>query len=466
MSCTDTTTCYPCEQTNVCAEGCPFEVDAGCVIYTGDPLSVIDVNAGDYLDDILLKLNNITFSQTVFSANSTNSILATAGGTMGHSPLYAVRLDPTNNLITVSATGLKVDSTIVLSGKVKVNASDTLDYLENQFSPATDTNNVIAITPTTIGGIIYLVPSINKTNLINWLKDDLCDILDDCIPAPMSTTTTTSTSTTSTSTTSTSSTTTTTTQAPNDFIIHNLSGQGIFTVTLRDEVSLINYIVDNTTDNNQLTSLSYTGTTNESEVVITHGGNVPVGISVSVNNVVVYNNLLYVGGVTIQNLAAQSNISVLLYPWAGTTSTSTSTTSTSSTTTLGNCVTYSLTNTTGSIKTVNFVNCAGSPASTAVNPSTTIEICAIENTVDAPVGVSVTLINSVCSTTTTTTSTTTTTLGVYQFCLGFDGIDCELACDDTANCTTTTTTTTTSTTTSTTTTTTSTTSSTTTTTGA
>lgn len=49
--CTDTTPCG----TKEC--GCKFEVDAGCVRYTGDTLSCIDAQTGDRLSDILLNLN-------------------------------------------------------------------------------------------------------------------------------------------------------------------------------------------------------------------------------------------------------------------------------------------------------------------------------------------------------------------------------------------------------------------------
>lgn len=71
--CTDTTPCTSQE----C--GCKFEVDAGCVRYTGDTLSCIDAQTGDLLSDILLDLNTkfcnlvegnfIEVSQEVAGAN-------------------------------------------------------------------------------------------------------------------------------------------------------------------------------------------------------------------------------------------------------------------------------------------------------------------------------------------------------------------------------------------------------------
>lgn len=74
--CTETTPCG----TQEC--GCKFEVDAGCVRYTGDTLSCIDAQTGDRLSDILLNLNEqfcslvsgnyIEVSQEVAGANCTN----------------------------------------------------------------------------------------------------------------------------------------------------------------------------------------------------------------------------------------------------------------------------------------------------------------------------------------------------------------------------------------------------------
>ena len=71
--CTDTTPCTSQE----C--GCKFEVDAGCVRYTGDTLSCINAQTGDLLADILLDLNTkfcnlvegnyIEVSQEVAGAN-------------------------------------------------------------------------------------------------------------------------------------------------------------------------------------------------------------------------------------------------------------------------------------------------------------------------------------------------------------------------------------------------------------
>jgi hypothetical protein len=400
-NCSESYPCSSCEESacnevSSCREGCINETNANCVQYTGEDLENINVESGDWLEDILIKLN------------STDTIVATANGTNGHSPYYNVRIDPTDNAITKSAAGLKVSLSQILQGKVKVNAADSLDYLDNQIFAGTD--GIITVTPTVVGGAIYLVPSINKEALMALIEDEICAIASSCIPEGESTTTTTSTSTTSTSTTSTTSTTTTTLPS-NDFTITNLAGQGIFDITLRDELSFITYVNDNLTNSGQSAAFTYNGTTNQSEIVIQHLSNVPVGVNVKVDGVVVYNQLLYLGSVTIQNLDAQSDIEVILYPYAGTTTTTTSTTTSSTTTTTPsiNCVTYSITNTTGSSKSLEYEDCEGTPLSTLIGDGVTFEICAVQGSVIAGTGVTVTEINDECSTTTTTSSTTTTT---------------------------------------------------------
>lgn len=183
-STTTTTTCYPCQSSVDC--DCPYGVvDAGCVQYTGDDLENFDINSGDYLDDILQKLDNFIFAETEFDANSTDSIIGTTGGTNGHSPLYDVRIDPDDdNALTVSALGLMVNTNDFGDGKVKVDSSDIKDYLEDQLLPGTD--GIVTITPTTIGGVIYMIPSIDISALLDYIKihytTKLCEMVQECIP--------------------------------------------------------------------------------------------------------------------------------------------------------------------------------------------------------------------------------------------------------------------------------------------
>jgi len=219
MTCVNTTTCSPCNQTANCGCSdcnCPNGiVDTTCVIYTGDNLENLDVETGEYLDEILQKLNDVVYSQTNFIANSTDSIIGTTGGIAGHSPVFTVRIDPDDeNVITVSSAGLMVDSALTGDGKVKVDSEDEKDYLKNQFTAGTDINNIVTITPVAAGGVIYMTPSINIVNLLLYIQENyselLCSIANACVPDELTTTTSSTSSTTTTSTSTTTTTTTTT----------------------------------------------------------------------------------------------------------------------------------------------------------------------------------------------------------------------------------------------------------------
>lgn len=210
-------------KSSICFDGCPIIFDTDCVQYTGIDLPNIDTATGDYLTEILQKLNLLDFGETPFSANSTNSIYAVGGGVLGHSPKYYLRLNPSaNNAASITTNGLFIPANTGGDGKVKVNAADTRDYLENQLGIADDGLVLLTVTPTKASGKIQFVPSIDFTVLmdkINEYKELFCSIISDCIPhsgttTTTSTTTSTSTTTTTTTTSAPTTTTTTTTAAP------------------------------------------------------------------------------------------------------------------------------------------------------------------------------------------------------------------------------------------------------------
>jgi len=327
---TTTTTCYPCSQNSETSCECPHgTVDAACVQYTGEDLDNIGATSGMFLDDILALLDSFTFSETAFTANSTDAIAGTSGGTNGHSPSYDLILDPDpDNIAAVTSMGLMVDLNNVGDGKVKVDSSDPKDYLEDQVAPGTD--GIITITPTTIAGVVYMVPSIDIEALLNYIKlhykELLCSLVQDCIHtigtctgySVMNTTGSSSTysyvdcdgnpvgpitlnsgetsnifcalensvstslailvaadyvcppsTTTTTTAAPTTTTTTTTTVAPNDFtIVNNSANTAPFPIYFTDSVSLIDYVVDSTTGPGQTASYSYSGTSNSSKITI------------------------------------------------------------------------------------------------------------------------------------------------------------------------------------------------------
>lgn len=376
-STTTTTTCYPCQNQADC--DCPNGVvDAGCVQYTGDDLVNFDINSGDFLDDILAKLDQFLFSETPFTANSTNSIVATAGGTNGHSPQYNVRIDPDgDNALTVSALGLMVDTNSFGDGKVKVDAADPKDYLEDQLDQGTD--GIITITPTTIGGVIYMVPSIDIAALLGYIKihhtDLLCEIVQQCIPeygecvgyiltnqsaadlnysyldcdkvvtGPFTLTQDqtsavfcaiqgsiqtnhdiyqlsivedytcpTTTTTTSTTTTSTS-TTTTTTMAEVTFIVQNKTQAFYNTTTyFKDEISSIFYVVD-VSGNGQTSTYYFNPTSASAELTLFYPLPSDFGVLVRRNGIDVHNSLENYGTFVLPgvDITGGCTIEVILY---------------------------------------------------------------------------------------------------------------------------------------------------------
>lgn len=186
----------------ICYNGCPFILDASCVEYTDAILNnLISASPGDRLDAILQTIDSISLSPTTFIANSTNSIASTPGGTIGHSPEYRVRLNPSvSNLLVLTNDGLKVVLNAGGDGKVKVNAGDPKDYLEDQFATADDGVVILTVTPTTVSGKIQFQPSIDAENLLITIRDtyleEFCEIIHDCIPHTVGGFTTTTTTTT------------------------------------------------------------------------------------------------------------------------------------------------------------------------------------------------------------------------------------------------------------------------------
>lgn len=376
MSCTTTTTttCYPCDADITC--DCPHgTADAQCVQYTGDDLDNIGVHNGDYLETILQTLNDVVFSEVDFDANSTDSIEGVSGGSHGHSPMYNVILDPTDsNALTITSLGLYANSDNIGDGKVKVDSSDTKDYLINQLLPGNDANNIITITPTNISGVIYMVPIIDIVAFLNYIKDNfsdlLCSLVTDCMPVTTTTTSTSTSSTTSTTSTS-STTTTTTTAAPNTFQINNDSNAtGAFTIYLTDETSLINYVIDNTTFTGQSAYYTYSGTTNGSKITVQHSPTITVRVEVLVNSVSFYDSVDSVGSDTISAIPPQTDIVINIYQDPATTTTTTTTsTSTTSTTSTTTTTTSSTTTTTTTLTGTGIVNVdntcdAGAPSPT------------------------------------------------------------------------------------------------------
>lgn len=406
-TCENKTTCYLCH-TDYCDDGCPIDLDSCCVFYNGVPLDNINVETGDTLCEILSKLNTVNLAETVFSANTTDSIIGVPNGIYGHSPFYHVKINPDNRqAITVGNQGLFVDKTQFEHGKVKVDSNDALDYLENQLFPGTDTNDIFTVTPLSVGGKIYLIPSVDKDALLAWLQTGICNIVRQCTPLEP-TTSTTSTSTTSTTSTSSSSSSSTTAPTYSNYYVNNETSYNI-NVDFTDSVSLLNYN-SNTYSPSTVSSTTYLGSNNLSKLTIYNPLNISVSITVYVNGSSFYTGNVYLGTVTIGGIPANANVEVTLEEWEGTTTSSTtSTTSTSTTTLPAICVTYRLINTNVTSKKVFYTSCGLSPVNVIIPPSTSVEVCTIRGTVTPVIGVTITELSEGCNTTTTSTTSTTST---------------------------------------------------------
>lgn len=173
---------------NTCTDGCLREFDATCIEWTGIPFGIgnISILRFDTLKEILVKFNDLIITKTPFVAISTNSIAATGGGIEGHTPVYEVRLNGgSSNQIEVSSLGLFVSKTMESSGKVKVDADDTNDYLIDQLGPADTGDGILSITPTVVSGKVQFVPTLDVETLLDTIQSSyitqFCEIVNDCI---------------------------------------------------------------------------------------------------------------------------------------------------------------------------------------------------------------------------------------------------------------------------------------------
>jgi len=167
----------------ICYEGCLHEFDSQCIEYTGEPLGNLEVDSGDILEEILVKLNELAPSQLTFIASSNNTIAALGGGVLGHSPAYAVRINPSsNNLISVSTEGLFVPPGQGGDGKSKVDEDDDKDYLESQFSG--DSDGILTVTPIVESGKIKFMPTFDVEMLLNIVEalyqTEFCEAIEGC----------------------------------------------------------------------------------------------------------------------------------------------------------------------------------------------------------------------------------------------------------------------------------------------
>lgn len=174
-----------------CAEDsrCFQKVDSQCVIYhfnTDTPTKLINLGFpnGANLEAILEKIDSLIGTQfnIPFTPEDTITIHWNPGGTAGHSPSADVKLsDQSGNTLVALDDGLFAPG-FNLDYKVKVDASDIPDYLQNQIVGGTD--GIISNTVVNNNGILEIIPQISILCLLNAIRKDFqkefCDLVDSC----------------------------------------------------------------------------------------------------------------------------------------------------------------------------------------------------------------------------------------------------------------------------------------------
>lgn len=160
--CTDTVPCG----TQEC--GCKFEVDAGCVRYTGTELSCIDSNTGDRLSDILLDLNAkfcnliegnyIEVSQELAGVNCDEGGLKIVVKNINTAAIINTEYLCSIGLNSVqSVTGLNTDNTDPKNPIIKISVDGTtITGIGTPASPLVATSTPYSLptaSPTTLGGV-------------------------------------------------------------------------------------------------------------------------------------------------------------------------------------------------------------------------------------------------------------------------------------------------------------------------
>lgn len=173
-----------------CAEDtrCGQVMDAQCIIYHYDTqqpsqLTCLGIQNGASLEDILEAIDDLVCNSfnIPFEPEDTESIVWTPGGPSGHKPKADVRISPDeDNGLVLRENGLFA----VGDGKVKVDADDEPDYLENQMIGGSSPSGLITIETVNQGGIMAIIPSLDISVLLQVIQqqfnEEFCEIIDSC----------------------------------------------------------------------------------------------------------------------------------------------------------------------------------------------------------------------------------------------------------------------------------------------
>lgn len=178
--------CEQCGDGNVCVE----KLDAKCVVYhldTTDPSNLGQWGVGNNtsVEEILEKINDLVGSSfnVPLTVVDTSTVNLTASGYANHTLQADVKISAdADNIIVAKSDGLYAAA--VADWKVKVDATDVPDYLENQVVGSTD--GVVSVTIIKVGGQLVFQPSIDLTQLLTEINNSeeltalFCTIMNKC----------------------------------------------------------------------------------------------------------------------------------------------------------------------------------------------------------------------------------------------------------------------------------------------
>lgn len=178
-----------CEQ---CEEpGCNYEVDSKCVTYHPSPttepskLENLGLPNGSTAEEIFEAIDDLLGNNANIPITPIDSpsIDLTANGVADHTLRADAIISPDAvNQLEIRANGLYAKP-YNENYWVKVDATDTPDYLEEQIVGGSD--GVVSITVDNAGGLLQIVPTLNIQALLDKIRDEygdaFCELVSNCI---------------------------------------------------------------------------------------------------------------------------------------------------------------------------------------------------------------------------------------------------------------------------------------------
>ena len=171
---------------------CDEKLDSACVIYHLDfpnkvpRLDNLGLGNGASVEEALEAINDLVGNHfnvplTVVDSESINLI---SSGILDHTLKADIKIsNETGNILLVKADGVFVPD--LADGKVKVDATDTKDYLSNQMVGGTD--GVVSISTVVTDGLLQVLPYLDIDSLVVSLSTSttfkalICKLVKECL---------------------------------------------------------------------------------------------------------------------------------------------------------------------------------------------------------------------------------------------------------------------------------------------